>query len=58
VPMELPDGVDFKARETYKNISMRIVRAWDINNDVFPCRIDLLYGTATYYPELACRLTN
>ncbi len=58
VPMELPDGVDFKARETYKNISMRIVRAWDINNDVFPCRVDLLYGVATYYPELACRLTN
>ncbi len=58
VPMELPDGVDFKARETYKNISMRIVRAWDINNDVFPARIDILYGTATYYAELACRLTN
>lgn len=58
VPMELPDGVDFKARETYKNVSMRVVRAWDVNNDVFPCRIDLLYGTATYYPELACRLTN
>lgn len=58
VPLELPDGVDFKAREMYKNISMRIVRAWDINNDVFPCRIDILYGTATYYPELACRLTN
>ena len=58
VPMELPDGVDFKAREMYKNISMRIVRAWDINNDVFPTRIDILWGTATYYQELACRLTN
>lgn len=58
VPMELPDGVDFKARETYKNLSMRIVRAWDVNNDVFPCRMDILWGTATYYPELAVRLTN
>ncbi|MGH6737586.1 MAG: P22 phage major capsid protein family protein [Bradyrhizobium sp.] len=58
VPMELPDGVDFKAREMYKNVSMRIVRQYDINNDVTPCRIDVLYGTATYYPELACRLTN
>jgi hypothetical protein len=58
VPMELPDGVDFRAREMYKNVSMRIIRAYDINNDVFPCRIDLLYGTSTFYPELACRLTN
>lgn len=58
VPMELPQGVDFAAREMYKNISMRIIRAYDINNDVFPCRTDILYGTATYYPELGCRLTN
>jgi hypothetical protein len=58
VPLELPQGVDFAARETYKNISLRVVRAYDINNDVFPCRIDVLYGTATFYPELACRLTN
>lgn len=58
VPMEMPEGVDFKARETYKNVSMRIIRAYDINNDVFPCRMDILYGTATFYPELACRLSN
>lgn len=58
VPKELPDGVDFKARETYKNISMRIIRQYDINNDVIPCRVDLLYGVSCYYPELAVRLTN
>lgn len=58
VPLELPDGVDFKAREMYKNISMRIIRQYDINNDITPCRVDVLFGTATYYPELAVRLTN
>jgi hypothetical protein len=58
VPMEVPMGVDFGAREMYKNVSMRIIRAYDINNDVLPCRIDILYGTATFYPELGCRLTN
>ena len=58
VPKELPDGVDFKAREMYKNISMRIVRAFDINNDVMPCRVDILYGVSTYYPELAVRLAG
>jgi hypothetical protein len=56
VPLEIPGGVDFAARETYRNISMRTIRAYDINNDVFPTRIDILYGDATYYDELACRL--
>ena len=58
VPMEIPQGVDFAARETYRNISMRVIRAYDINNDVFPTRVDILYGTAQYYDELGVRLTG
>ncbi|MFD1558349.1 P22 phage major capsid protein family protein [Paraburkholderia silviterrae] len=58
VPMELFDGVDFKARQEYKGISLRIIRAYDVNNDVAPCRVDVLYGVSTFYPELAVRLTN
>lgn len=58
VPMELPGGVDFAAREMFRNISMRIVRAYDIWNDVTPCRIDILFGTAAWYNALAVRLTN
>lgn len=57
VPMEIPEGVDFAARETYKNVSLRIIRAYDVNNDVMPTRLDLLYGTTTFYPELGVRLT-
>jgi hypothetical protein len=56
VPLEIPQGVDFAARETYRNISMRVIRDYDINNDVFPTRIDVLYGTSNYYDELAVRL--
>ncbi|MGD0656405.1 MAG: P22 phage major capsid protein family protein, partial [Thermoguttaceae bacterium] len=56
--LELPQGVDFAARETYDGISMRIVRAFDITNDQFPCRIDVLGGWATLRPELACRITG
>lgn len=52
----LPGGVDFAAREVYDGISMRIIRQYDINNDQFPCRIDVLYGWKAVYPELACRL--
>ena len=56
VPLEIPQGVDFAARETYRQISMRVIRAYDVNNDVFPTRIDVLSGNAVYYQELACRL--
>ena len=52
----LPGGVDFAARETYDGISMRIVRAYDITNDLLPTRIDILYGYATLRPEFACRI--
>lgn len=58
VPMELPGGVDFAAREMFRNISMRIIRAYDVWNDVTPCRIDILFGTAMFYNELGVRLTN
>ncbi len=56
--LEMPKGVDFAARETYDGISMLIVRAYDINNAQFPCRIDVLAGWATLRPELACRITG
>lgn len=54
--LEMPRGVDFAGRETYDGLSMRIVRAYDINNDQFPCRIDVLGGWKTLRPELACRI--
>lgn len=56
--LQLPNGVDFAAREVYDGISMRIVRAYDINNDNFPCRLDVLYGYKTLRAQLACRITN
>ena len=51
----MPKGVDFAAREVFDGISLRIVRAYDINNDNFPCRMDVLYGFKTTRAELACR---
>jgi hypothetical protein len=56
--MVMPRGVDFAAREAFDGISMRIVRQYDINNDKFPCRLDVLYGFKTIRPQLACRLAN
>ena len=54
----MPKGVDFSARDVLDGISMRIVRAYDINNDQFPCRLDVLYGYKTIRPELACRTAS
>jgi len=51
----MPKGVDFSAREVMDGISMRIVRQYDINNDLLPCRIDVLYGYKTIRPDLAVR---
>jgi hypothetical protein len=43
------------ARAVQDGISMRIAKAYDITNDRFPCRIDVLWGVAGLYPELASR---
>lgn len=54
----MPSGVDFSSRQVLDGISMRIVRQYDINNDKFPCRLDVLYGYKTIRPELACRILS
>lgn len=54
----MPKGVDMSARESYEGISIRMVRAYDVRNDLMPCRLDVLYGWAVIYPELACRLVG
>lgn len=56
--LELPGGVDMAARASDPDagLSIRIVRQYDINNDTFPCRLDVLYGWKAVYPELACRI--
>jgi hypothetical protein len=56
VDQEIPQGVHFAAREVYKNISLRIVRQYDINSNQIPARIECLFGVKTIYPELACRI--
>lgn len=54
----MPKGVDFAAREVQDGISLRIVRNYDIINDKFPCRIDIMYGYKTIRPQLAARQHN
>lgn len=54
----MPKNQHFAAREVQDGISMRIVQAYDIVNDKFPCRLDILYGYKTIRPQLACRILS
>jgi len=42
-------------RESMDGISMRLARQYAIGTDTVPCRIDVLFGFAGLYPELANR---
>lgn len=59
-PLDMPDGASFKAMETDPDsgMSIRVVKDYDIDNDVDIIRLDVLYGVKTIYPELAVRLTG
>lgn len=56
VPMMIPDSAVWSARETFNNMSIRVIKDYDIVNDKEIIRLDVLYGVKTLYPELACRL--
>ena len=43
------------SRQSMDGISMRIARQYAIGTDTIPCRIDILWGFAGLYPELANR---
>ena len=56
VPLAMPDGTSFKAQQSEDNISIRVIKDYDIANDTDIIRLDLLYGVKTIYPELAVRV--
>ena len=58
--LELPEGVHFAGRASDKEVglSIRVVRQYTINNDAIPTRLDVLYGWAPLYQEMACRIAG
>lgn len=56
VPLEMPDGAAFKARESHNGMSVRVIKSYDVDDDVDIIRLDIMYGMKTIYPELAVRL--
>jgi len=58
--LPLPDGVDKAARvsDSQLGLSIRMIRQYSICDDAWPTRLDILYGFAPVYPELACRIIS
>jgi hypothetical protein len=58
VDLPIPQGVHYAERIVSKKlgISLRAVQAYDIVNDIFPFRLDVLYGFTTLYAGLANRV--
>lgn len=54
----MPKGLDFGAREVMDGISLRTIRDYTVLTDLIVCRVDVLYGTKTIRPELACRVAS
>ena len=58
--LPLPGGVDMASRVSDRQLglSIRCIRQYNISTDQFPLRLDILYGHAALYPELACRILS
>ncbi len=56
--LPLPQGVDWAKTETIDGVRMSMVRDFQISDRSFPCRIDILYGYKTVYPQSAVRIHN
>lgn len=56
--LPLPKGMDMSERVSSEKLglSLRFIRGYDITNDKFISRIDVLFGWAAIMPELACRI--
>jgi hypothetical protein len=58
--LEVPRGVHFAGRAASKSsgLSIRVVSQYTIANDAIPTRLDVLFGWAPLYPELAVRVSS
>ena len=58
VPLEMPQAAYGGSRQSYKNISVRIIPGYDQTNDVSKWRMDLLYGRKLIDPRVGVRLSG
>lgn len=60
VDLEAVRGVDMSGRinDDEIGVAMRLVRAYDINTNKRPTRLEVLFGWALLYAEMACRIQS
>lgn len=58
VPMEMPSAAYNGARESYKDMSVRVIPIYDGTNDISKWRLDLLYGRKLIDPRQVVRLSG
>lgn len=54
----MPKGVDMSGREVMDDISLRMVRQYEVGSDKLRTRFDVLYGFKTIRRQLACRIAS
>lgn len=57
VPLVMPEAVEFAEQETFKGITVAIVRAFDVLKRRMITRVDFLGGITATRPEWSCRVT-
>lgn len=59
-PLEVPKGINFGSNQTDPDTgcSIRMLSQYDIINDLFVSRCDVLYGWAALRPEWACKVVQ
>jgi len=55
-PLEIPQSVTWGARESYNGLSVRAIKAYDIDEDKEVLRFDVLYGVLCQNPSFGCRI--
>lgn len=58
VPLEMPQGAVNGSRQSYKDLSVRVIPVYDGVNDISKWRLDILYGRAVIDPRLATRISG
>lgn len=58
VPMEMPQAAYGGSRQSYKNISVRLIPTYDEVNDISKWRMDVLYGRRLIDPRVVTRFAG
>jgi hypothetical protein len=58
VPLEVPASVSWKAQMSENGYSIRVIRDYDVINDLEYIRFDVLYGVKVLNPFMACRIAG